>query len=731
MKILIAALRGKILLVSLLALSALAAVFAAWFGLDAGPNLPTAEEVRARYLPSEGVLLDRNGEELDRVRLSYEGRRAGWTPLSMMSPALLEAVVEAEDRRFYRHRGVDWRSALAAAAGSLGGGARRGASTITMQLVSFLLPESVPPPPGRTLGHKFDQMRLARRLEREWTKGDILEAYLNLAPFRGELEGVTAAALGIFGKAPHGVVAAEAAILAALIRAPNAPVARVGARAAALGRNLGWRLSAADLERRCREAFRRAHQLPDGSRWAPHAARILFAEWRGKRPAPGRGGAVAVRSTLDGALQRRVVEALGRRLAELAPRNVRDGAVLVVDNPSGEVLAYAGSGGDFSSARHVDGVRALRQAGSSLKPFLYALAIERRLITAASILEDAPLEIAQAGGGMYRPENYDRRFRGPVTARIALASSINIPAVRVLELTGVEPFLDKLRRMEFRGLRRADYYGPSLALGSADITLWDLTGGYRALAAGGVWTPLRLLPGGPGPGEGRRVFSPGAAFIVGDILSDRESRSYAFGLDSPLATPFQAAVKTGTSKDMRDNWCVGYSGRYTVGVWMGNFTGEPMWNVLGVTGAAPLWAEIMHDLSREDPAHRREPPPGLVARVTALPDLGITGREWFLAGTEMEVVEAAAGGPGGRILAPADGEIIAWDPDIPADRQKVFFEARPPAADLSWELDGAAMGGAGSLLFWTPAAGAHTLLLRSADGETVDRVRFTVRGGPD
>jgi penicillin-binding protein 1C len=202
MKTLIAALRGKILLVSLLALSALAAVFAARFGLDAGPDLPTAEEVRARYLPSEGVLLDRNGEELDRVRLSYEGRRAGWTLLSMMSPALLEAVVEAEDRRFYRHRGVDWRSALAAAAGSLGGGARRGASTITMQLVSFLLPESVPPPPGRTLGHKFDQMRLARRLEREWTKGDILEAYLNLAPFRGELEGVTAAALGIFGKAP-------------------------------------------------------------------------------------------------------------------------------------------------------------------------------------------------------------------------------------------------------------------------------------------------------------------------------------------------------------------------------------------------------------------------------------------------------------------------------------------------------------------------------------------------
>ncbi|MBN2339708.1 MAG: penicillin-binding protein 1C [Acidobacteria bacterium] len=729
MKTPVAAVRGKVLLACLLlCLLALAPALAAWLRRDAGPGFPAAEEVRARYLPSEGVLLDRNGEELDRVRFSYEGRRAGWTPLALMSPALLEAVVEAEDRRFYAHRGVDWRAALAAAAGSLAGGARRGASTITMQLVSFLLPESVPRAAGRTPGQKLEQMRLARKLEREWTKREILEAYLNLAPFRGELEGITAATLGIFGKAPHGVVAAEAAILAALLRAPNAPAPRVAARAAALGRSLGWKLSAGDLEGRCREAFRQAHQLPPGSRWAPHVARLLFAG-RGS-VAPETGG-VTIRSTLDGSLQRRVGEALGRHLAELAPRNVRDGAVLVVDNASGEVLAYAGSGGDFSSARHVDGVRALRQAGSSLKPFLYALAIDRRLITAASLLEDSPLEIAQAGGGMYRPENYDRRFRGAVTARIALASSINIPAVRVLELTGVESFLGKLDEMEFRRLRRADYYGPSLALGSADIALWDLTNAYRTLAAGGVWTPLRLLPGEAGPGEGRRVFSPEAAFIVGDILADRESRSYAFGLDSPLATPFRAAVKTGTSKDMRDNWCVGYSGRYTVGVWMGNFTGEPMWNVLGVTGAAPLWAEIMHLLCRDDAGPAPEAPPGLVARMTTLPGLGITRREWYLAGTEMEVVEAAAGGSGGRILSPTDGDIIAWDPDIPADRQKLFFEAQPPAADLRWELDGAALGEAGSLVFWTPAAGVHTLRLQSADGETVDRVRFTVRGGPE
>ena len=239
---------------------------------------------------------------------------------------------------------------------------------------------------------------------------------------------------------------------------------------------------------------------------------------------------------------------------------------------SGDVLAYIGNNGVRSSARYVDGTRALRQAGSILKPFLYALAFDRKVLTPVSLLDDSPLELA-VGGGSYRPRNYDEQFHGLVTARTALASSLNIPAVRTLQLVGVEDFWSTLRRLGFRSLEESEFYGPSLALGTADICLEDLVNAYRSIANGGVLTASRLTPDTPRSKEGR-VFSRGAAFLVSDILSDRESRALTFGLENPLATRFWTAVKTGTSKDMRDNWCVGYSERYTVGVWIGNFSGR-------------------------------------------------------------------------------------------------------------------------------------------------------------
>jgi penicillin-binding protein 1C len=686
-------------------------------------KIPSAAQVRAEYRLSEGFLLDRNGDVLQQVRLSFQGRRAEWTPLDKISPAMVSAVMQAEDQRFYAHPGVDLRGMLSAAAHGFSSGNWRGASTISMQLLSFLFPEAIPRQSHRTVGQKIRQAFVARRLEKGWNKQEILEAYLNLVSFRGELEGIAAASLGMFGKKPYGISPDEAAILAALIRSPNASPRQVAARAADLAGKLNWNLSAGELEKKCLDSFKTSYRLPLENSWAPHVARILFAQYRDQKQI------VRIRSSLDGSLQRLVYELLRQHLAELRQRNVQDGAVLVVDNATGEVLAYVGSGGDLSSAALVDGVQALRQAGSSLKPFLYGLAIEKRLLTAASLLEDSPLEIPLTGG-IYKPENYDHQFRGPLTARIALASSINIPAVRVLQLTGIEPLLDKLRAMEFRNLNRPDYYGPSLALGSADVTLWDLTNGYRILASNGVWTPLRMNLDTPPAPNTRMILSASTAFIVGNILADRESRSYTFGLDSPLATPFWTAVKTGTSKDMRDNWCLGYSQRYTVGVWMGNFNGEPMWNVMGVTGAAPLWAQIMSALHRDVPSSAPAPPPGLIAQTTEIPSLGIKRQEWFLAQTEMEVVEKRSNSAKARILSPAAGETIAWDPDIPVDRQKVFFEAQPQSPELAWELDGMPIGTAERLIFWSPLAGRHTLKLLSKSGETVDSIQFTVKGGP-
>jgi penicillin-binding protein 1C len=435
---------------------------------------------------------------------------------------------------------------------------------------------------------------------------------------------------------------------------------------------------------------------------------------------------------------------------EVHSRNVNDGAVLVIDNPTGEVLAYVGSVGDLSSASQVDGIQAPRQAGSILKPFLYGLAFERRLLTPSSLLQDTPLEMSLLNG-IYRPENYDRQFRGLVTARVALASSLNIPAVRTLNLVDVRSFVDLLDLLGFRDLKDSDYYGPSLALGSVDVTLWDLVNGYRTLANGGVWQPLRVTSGknlnsglrggdqegGSGPftssgqvgkNNSRKVLSPETAFILADILSDRESRSMTFSLESPLATRFWTAVKTGTSKDMRDNWCVGFSSRYTVGVWVGNFSGEPMWNVLGITGAAPVWVDIMNWLHRQVPSSPPVPPTTLQTLITELPDLGVTRREWYLPGEEVAVSQAAMSGVPARILSPADGEVMAWDPDIPPDQQRVFLEARPQSGQMYWELDGGQLSDAGTIRMWAPRPGKHSLKLLSQTGETLDTIRFVVRG---
>ena len=219
--------------------------------------------------------------------------------------------------------------------------------------------------------------------------------------------------------------------------------------------------------------------------------------------------------------------------------------------------------------------------------------------------------------------------------RTALASSLNTPAVRALGLVGGDAFAAQLARLGFAGIDRpADYYGPALALGSADVSLWEMVGAYRALAGAGRWTPLRLRLDDP-PGTARQALDPATAFLVADVLADRESRSATFGLENALATRFWTAVKTGTSTDMRDNWCIGFSRRFTVGVWVGNFSGAPMHDVSGVTGAAPVWLEVMERLHAGVPSDAPAPPPGVVAVPVTFPgDVEPPRREWMLAGSD-------------------------------------------------------------------------------------------------
>ncbi|MCA1852156.1 MAG: transglycosylase domain-containing protein, partial [Beggiatoa sp.] len=453
-------------------------------------------------------------------------------------------------------------------------------------------------------------------LEAGWDKHRILETYLNLVSFRGELQGIAAASRGLFDKAPAGLDAAESWLLAALLGAPNATADRIAQRACRLASAAGDPRVCHGLSALAQAALHRPAHIVPGVALAPHVARRLLTDPEGSTPplpsGAGPTGAWQIASTLDGSLQRLAIMALRQKLRQLRGRNVRHGAVLAVDNASGEILAYVGNSGEDEGTFYVDGVQAPRQAGSTLKPFLYALVLEARLLTAASPLEDSPVHLTTPTG-LYVPENYDHASRGWVSLRTALAGSLNVPAVRALVLVGTERFVERLRALGFAHLRQeGDYYGYSLALGSAEVTLWELVNAYRSLANGGVSGVLTLRPR-PASGPAKAVMQEGAAFIVSDILADRAARSVTFGLYSALGTTSPSAVKTGTSKDMRDNWCIGYSSRYTVGVWVGNFGGEPMHEVSGVTGAAPVWHEIMEHLHRGAPASLPPPPQGVIA----------------------------------------------------------------------------------------------------------------------
>ncbi|MEO5933466.1 MAG: penicillin-binding protein 1C [Duganella sp.] len=625
-------------------------------------DVPTPGQVRAGFRSSEAALLDRHGEPVQSLRIDMAVRRLPWVELKDIAPALPAAILRAEDQRFYEHGGVDWSAAAKAAWDNLFRARPRGASTITMQLAALLHPDLRPGAKGRGWGQKWDQIKAARQLDATWTKEQIIEAYLNLVSYRGELQGVGAASRVLFGKVPSGLDQSESVILASLLRGPSASPGIVSQRACALGHELRMPATCSDIELRILVALGRpqlAADLPP----APQVAQRLLTS-----------GGQSVRSTLDGGLQRYAQSVLRQQLMSLQGRNVRDGAVVVLDNASGDILAYVGNAGDGE----VDGVAALRQAGSTLKPFLYQLAIERKLITAASLMDDTAVDISTPSG-LYIPQNYDKDFKGYVSVRTSLASSLNVPAVRTLVMTGLERFHERLRDVGLGSLTQpADYYGYSLALGSAEVSLLELSNAYRVLANGGMAGPVRLsLAGAPAPAP-RRVLDPGASFVVGDILADRGARSLTFGLKNELATTFWSAVKTGTSKDMRDNWCLGYTDRYTVGVWVGNFDGQPMWDVSGVTGAAPVWRDVVDYLHRDAPGRAPTAPSGVARqRIVYQPALEAARGEWFLAGTGSPVVALVDdAGRAPRILYPGEAGIIALDPDIPESIERVFFMRR-------------------------------------------------------
>ena len=697
-----------------LALALVLAAGAAFAFRPIGPDAFAAGGGAVRFV-------DRAGLPLGTV-LARDTEHAVHVPLAAVSPHFLAAIVAVEDARFAAHRGVD-PAALARAGAELvtRGRVVSGGSTITMQLAR--LRYDIP----RTLWGKLREIVLALRIEAGTTKNRILEAYVNRLPMGGNLVGVEAGARTYFGVPAGDLDWAQAAMLAAL---PNDPVA------------LDPYVQRAALARRQRAilAYLRARGVIDTDEArAALAERVAFVPRRegiGDAPqllfrlAASAGGAERVRTTIDRDLQRYVENAAQEVVAALGDRSVRDAAAIVVDNATGDVLAYLGSP-EYFDARSLgrnDGVIALRQPGSTLKPFLYELAFERRAIRPATILYDVPTTYAIPGAQIYAPADYSGQFEGPVRPRIALADSLNVPAVRTLSTIGVATFQGRLQALGFTHLERpASFYGLGLTLGSGEVTLEELARAYATIARGGRPVRLRYRDDDPSadPSAAIRVGDEATWSLVTDILADAHARARAFGVASLLRLPFPSAVKTGTSSDFRDTWTVGFTRDVTVATWVGNFDGAPMQRVSGVTGAAPLWNRIMLHL-----AETREPgpfaPPGGYARraicatTGTIPDRSCESvvSEWLDAADRRALRVAPARAVALTIDSPRDGARYRPGGEI------LLRASNARGAQVRWSVNGRAAGN-GLAVPLQLGRGSYAIVAATMHGAAVTHVSVT------
>lgn len=539
------------------------------------------------------VLEDRRGAPLREVLSAREGR-AQWVGLADVSPWLIVATQHAEDQRFWTHGGLDV-SAIARAArvNAAAGRVVMGASTISQQVVKMLTRGTR----GRTLGTKLDEAVWTFRLERALSKVEIFEQYVNRVPYGNQLYGISAASWMYFDKPPEHLTLAESTFLAVIPRSPGRldPYRRFEQVQAAQRVLLGALRARGAIDE---ATWRRAVDEP--LRLVPRRGRVEAAHFTDEvlRRLPAGLAPQRVRTTLDLVLQRQVEGIVGEALRRLdaGGREVGQAAVVVLDTRSGEVLAWVGSGGywDVAEEGANDGVLALRQPGSALKPFVYELYFEQGGAP-GEVLLDGPVQFSTAQG-VYVPKNYDQRFHGPVTAREALGSSLNIPAVLVAREVGVDALLARLRALGFGTLTEdADHYGLALALGDGEVRLLDLVNAYATLGRLGERRAERVWEG-EATGEAARVMGAAQSYQVLDILADDDARGVGFGRRGVLSLPFRVAIKTGTSASYRDNWAVAVGPEVTVGVWAGNFDGQPMAQSSGVVGAAPILRRVLQTI---------------------------------------------------------------------------------------------------------------------------------------
>ena len=626
--------------------------------------LPVPADRLTYHTAASTEVMDRYERPLRRY-LSLNQGTARRIRLEDVPPVLLQVLIATEDKRFYEHEGVDI-LAMARATWQLVRNRRviSGASTITQQTVRniYHLP--------RSPASKVQELWLAIRLEHTLSKRDILEQYLNRLPYGNQIFGLGTAAWMYLEKPVSDLTLAEAAFLVAIPQAPSRlnPYRyfhRVMARQRRILTRLVKRGNIDSL------AYRKATQQPirlaDPQPFfrAPHFCDAVLARLDTTAGVPQQ-----IVTTLDIDLQQQIRHFVRARLAALAAHHAYNAAVLVMDNKTGEVLVWLGSPDFFDSvhAGQMDGVQALRQPGSTLKPFTYALALQNGM-TAATVLPDIPLSDDEQMP--VRVRNYDGTWHGPVTVRTALACSYNVPAVRAVEQTGEAALLELLHRLGFHSLQQpADYYGKGLTLGNGEVTLLELVRAYATLANGGIpvtETLIRSLNGQPVDCGGQRqespALDPAVCAIIRHILDDDNARVPAFGSGNPLEFPFACAAKTGTSKDYRDNWVVGCTPEITAGVWVGNFNGEPMRRLSGIAGAGPIFNDIMYLLdSRYHFSSFVLPDSVQRVSICALsgcrpdPCCPMVRDEWFVSGTEpadtccWHVPVEMAGSSGSRVF---------------------------------------------------------------------------------
>lgn len=639
-----------------------------------------------------------------------------------MPPLLRAAFVVSEDKRFYEHRGIDWRARASALMQNIrAGGTVRGASTLTEQVVRLLHPRP------RTLWSKWVEGFDALRLEQQADKAKILEFYLNQVPYAAHRRGVVQAARYYFNRDLETLTPKEMLALAVLVRAPSGYDLYKDPQKidVAIGRladklNQAGALSATD--RRAIDAQFFTLEKPALPVDAAHFISFLR-----------RQSDTGTLSTLDAALQAQVQRILDDRVAALKPKNLHNAAALVADYRTGEILAWvvAGAADDQTPAGKIDAVTVPRQPGSALKPFLYAAALDKGW-TASTLIEDAPFAEA-IGTGLHRFHNYSRVFYGYITLREALGNSLNIPALKTIRYVGVADYLQKLHQLGFESLARgADIYDEGLALGNGEVTLLELVTAYATLANGGVYQPLRFTLDGYAPLTRRRVYSDAAASLIGNILSDPHARALEFGNNSVLNLPQQTAAKTGTSTDYRDAWSVGYNDQYVVGIWMGNLDQMPTDGVTGGTGPALALRSIFAELNKNRAARALRLSPSLVQRDICVPDAHDLSRcynrsEWFMPDHLPAPDVATVVKPKGyEIVKPTEGLQMAIDPRMPMDRQRLAFTLSGLKAGQAaeWILNGESLGAptAASEFLWPLARGRHKLAVRIyEDGKAVYR----------